>query len=145
MLALRNLSSLPSLVEGFFNSDFPANWNRNWVTASTPAVNIIEDKDDFKIEVAAPGLHRDDFKIHLDNNVLSISANKENKHEENDEKYTRREFSFTSFERTFTLPDTVYGEKISALHKNGILTIVVPKKEEAKVKPAREIAIADSI
>lgn len=141
MLALRNLSSLPSFVEEFFNSDFPM--NRSWVTASTPGVNVIEGNNEFKIEVAAPGLNKEDFKIHLDNNLLSISANKEVKNEENDEKYTRREFSYTSFVRTFTLPESVMGDKISAHHKNGILTIHVPKKEEAKVKPAREIAIVE--
>lgn len=137
MLALRNLNSLPSFMEEFFNNDLPA-WNRN----NIPAVNVIEGKEEFKIEVAAPGLAKDDFKIHLDNNVLSISANQEIKNDEEGERYTRREFSYTSFERAFTLPETVHGEKISASHKNGVLTIHIPKKEEAKVKPSREIAIA---
>jgi HSP20 family protein len=142
MLALRNLNSLPSLVEQFLNNNEASEWSRNWATSSTPAVNIIEGKDDFKIEVAAPGLSKEDFRINLDNDLLTISANKEVKNEEQNETYTRREFSYSSFCRSFTLPETVDGEKISASQKEGILTIHVPKKEEAKVKPAREIAIS---
>lgn len=142
MLALRNLNSLPNLVEQFLNNSDAHEWSRNWATSSTPAVNIIEGKDDFKIEVAAPGLSKEDFRINLDNDLLTISANKETKTEEQNETYTRREFSYSSFCRSFTLPETVDGEKISASQKEGILTIHVPKKEEAKVKPAREIAIA---
>jgi HSP20 family protein len=142
MLALRNLNSLPSLVEEFFNHELPYSWNRNWATISTPAVNIIEGKDEYRIEVAAPGLNKEDFKVNLENNELTISANKEVKKEEKEETFTRREFGYSTFCRTFTLPDTVKGESIKAEHKDGILTIHVPKKEEAKPKPAREIAIA---
>ncbi len=142
MLAIRNLNSLPSLVEEFFNHEFPVSWNRNWTTASTPAVNIVEGKDEYRIEVAAPGLEKKDFKINLENDLLTISANKEESKEEKDEQYTRREFSYNSFSRTFTLPDFVEGDKISAEHKKGILSIHVPKREEAKIKPAMEIAIA---
>ena len=142
MLALRNLNSLPNLVEEFFNHELPYSWNRNWTTISTPAVNIVEGNDEFRIEVAAPGLNKDDFKINLENDQLTISANKEVKKEENEENYTRREFSYSTFTRTFTLPESVEGEKIKASHKDGILNIHVPKKEEAKPKPAREIAIA---
>ncbi|HOT14210.1 MAG TPA: Hsp20/alpha crystallin family protein [Bacteroidales bacterium] len=142
MLALRNLNSLPSFVEEFFNHELPYSWNRNWATISTPAVNIVESKDEFRIEVAAPGLTKEDFKINLENDQLTISANKEVKKEENEETYTRREFSYSSFSRSFTLPETVDSEKIKASHQDGVLTIHVPKKEEAKPKPAREIAVA---
>jgi HSP20 family protein len=142
MLALRNLNNLPNLVEEFFNHELPYNWNRNWATISTPATNIVETKDEFRIEVAAPGLNKEDFKINLDNNELTISANKEVKKEEKEETYTRKEFGYSKFSRTFTLPETVSGDKIKAEHKDGILTIYVPKKEEAKPKPAREIAVA---
>jgi HSP20 family protein len=141
MLALRNLNSLPSLVEEFFNHEMPYNWNRNWASSTMPAVNIAENNDEFRIEVAAPGLNKDDFKLNLENDVLSISVNKEEKKEENEGKYTRKEFSYTSFCRTFTLPESVNSENISASHKDGILTIHVPKREEAKPKPAREIAV----
>ena len=142
MLAVRNLNSLPSLVEEFFNHELPYSWNRNWATVSTPAVNIAEGKDEFRIEVAAPGLNKEDFKINLENDELAISANKEVRKEINDETYTRKEFGYSSFARSFTLPNTVEGEKIVAEHKEGILTIHIPKREEAKAKPAREIAIA---
>jgi HSP20 family protein len=142
MLELRNLNSLPSLVEGFFNNELPYSWNRNWATISKPAANIVENNDEFKIEVAAPGLNKDDFKINLDNNELTISANKEVKNEEKNETFTHKEFGYSSFTRSFTLPDSVHEENISAEHKDGILTIHVPKKEEAKPKPAREIAVA---
>lgn len=142
MLALRNLNSLPNLVEEFFNHELPYSWNRNWATVSTPAVNIIEGKEDFRIEVAAPGLNKEDFKINLENDELTISANKEVKKENKEENYTRREFSYSSFTRSFTLPESVAGEKITAEHKDGILTIFVPKREESKAKPAREISIA---
>lgn len=141
MLALRKLNSLPSLVEEFFNRDFPYNWSSNWATVSTPAVNIIEDNDEYRIEVAAPSLKKGDFKINLENDQLTISANKEENKEEKDETYTRREFSYSSFSRSFTLPDSVNGEKISAEYKDGILSIHVPKLEVAKAKPAKEIAI----
>ena len=141
MLALRNLNSLPNLVEEFFNHELPYSWNRNWATVSTPSVNIVEGKDEFRIEVAAPGLNKEDFKINLENDELTISANTEVKKEINDETYNRREFGYSSFSRSFTLPVIVNGEKIFAEHKDGILSIHVPKREEAKSKPAREIAI----
>ncbi len=141
MLALRNLNSLPSLVEEFFNRDFPYNWNSNWATVSSPAVNIIEDNDEYRIEVAAPSLKKGDFKINLEKDLLTISANKEETKEDKDETYTRREYNYSSFSRSFTLPDSVNGEKISAEYKDGILSINVPKHEVAKAKPAREIAI----
>jgi len=142
MLALRNINTLPSLVEEFFNNDFPFSWVRNWNTASVPAVNIAETKDEYRIEVAAPGLDKDDFKVNIEDDTLTISANKEVKKEEKDETYTRREFSYTSFSRSFSLPDTVDSEKIKAEHKNGVLTIYVPKKEEVKKKLAREVKIS---
>lgn len=142
MLAIRNLNSLPSLVEEFFNNNYPYSWNRNWTTVSTPAVNVAESKNEYRIEVAAPGLDKKDFKINLENDLLTISANKEESKEEKDENYTRKEFSYSSFSRTFTLPEIVDGEKISAEHKKGVLTIHVPKLEEHKVKPVKEIAIA---
>jgi HSP20 family protein len=109
--------------------------------SNMPAVNIVEGKEDFRIEVAAPGLEKNDFKIDLDNNVLTIISEKEMKSEEKDDQYMRREFSYSSFSRSFALPDSVNEEKISAKHKDGVLTIHIPKKEEAKVKPVKEIKI----
>jgi HSP20 family protein len=115
----------------------------NWETGQNmPAVNITEGKEDYRIDVAAPGLKKEDFKISLDNNVLSISSEKEYKNETRDENLLRREFSYSSFSRSFTLPESVNGDKIKATHNDGILSIVVPKREEAKVKPVRDIKIS---
>jgi HSP20 family protein len=119
--------------------------NTNFSTTNTtlPAVNIKEGKDDFQIEVAAPGMEKKDFKIDLENDQLTISSERKNEKEEKDDSYTRREFSYQSFSRTFTLPEhLVDGEKISAKYADGILRIIVPKKEEAKPKPPRTIKIA---
>jgi HSP20 family protein len=105
----------------------------------------METNDDFKIEVAAPGMKRNDFKVELDNNVLTISSQLENNREEKDENgnYTRREFSYQSFQRSFSLPEKkVQGDKITARYVDGILHVTVPKTEEAKVKPVKQIAVA---
>jgi HSP20 family protein len=108
---------------------------------SLPAVNIAENNDEFKIEFAAPGLSKKEFQINLDNNVLTVSSEKEVKNDESNENYTRREFNYTSFQRSFTLPDSANGDKIKAEYNEGILTIEIPKREEAKIKPVREIKI----
>lgn len=131
----------PSIVDEFFGRDFLPNLFEFQTGINMPSVNIVEGKNDFRIEVAAPGLQKDDFKINLDNNVLTISSEKEEKQEEKDERYMRREFSYTSFRRSFSLPQTVEADKISANHSNGVLSISIPKKEEAKVKPAKQIEI----
>ncbi|HTJ51431.1 MAG TPA: Hsp20/alpha crystallin family protein [Cyclobacteriaceae bacterium] len=137
--------SLPSLLEDFFNRDWADSTlaNRNYST-TLPAVNVRETNDNFIIDVAAPGMKRDEFKVELDNNVLTISSQHEEKDEQQDEtiNYTRREFNYQSFQRSFTLPeDKVEGEKISARYLDGILNITVPKKDEAKVKPVKQITI----
>ena len=110
-----------------------------------PAVNVRESNDNFLIEVAVPGMKRDDFNVELDNNILTISSTKEDNHEEKgrDGEYTRREFSYQAFQRSFSLPEAkVEGGKISAKYTDGILYVTVPKKEEAKVKPARQISVS---
>jgi len=139
---LRTKSAWPNLVEEFFNGDlFPRFFDAE-NRQSLPAVNILESKDDYRIEVAAPGLHKEDFKVNLDNNVLTVSSEKEEKQESNENKVMRREFSYYSFSRSFTLPQTINTDKMMANHKDGILTITVPKKEEAKEKQARDIKIS---
>lgn len=143
MLPTRELNSMfPSFVDEFFGRDLLSNFFETRTGVTTPAVNIIEGKDDFRIEVAAPGLDKKDFKIDIDNNILSISAEKENTVKEEEDNYVRREFGYTSFKRTFTLPDSVNAEKIKATHKEGILQITIPKKEEARVKPPKKIEIS---
>lgn len=142
--ALRRGFSMPSILDDFFGRDLLNNVFEDNTGISIPAVNIVENSDEFKIEVAAPGLEKKDFKIDLDNNVLTISSEKELKDEEKDEddNYMRREFSYTSFKRSFTMPQSVDADKINAKHKDGILQIQIPKKEEAKQKPPKTIEIS---
>jgi HSP20 family protein len=137
----------PSLFDDFFNRDWLDSSLGNWRASgeSLPAVNVMESNDDFKIEVAAPGMKRDHFKVELDNNILTISSQREDKAEEKDRdgNYTRREFSYHSFQRSFSLPENkVMGDKITARYVDGILYVTVPKSEQAKVKPAKQIAVA---
>ena len=139
--------TIPSLFDDFFTRDWLDSSRANWRVsgASLPAVNVMETNDDFRIEVAAPGMKRNDFKVELDNNVLTISSQREDRNEEKDENgnYARREFSYQSFQRSFSLPENkVLGDKISARYVDGILLVTVPKSEEAKVKPARQIAVS---
>ena len=132
----------PSLLESFFGRDTmnevlsPANFG------SVPAVNIAEHENGYRIEVAAPGLSKEDFKLDLNQNKLTISAQKQQKDEQSQEKYTRLEFKYSSFQRTFTLPNSVDTDKVEASYVDGVLHIQLPKREEAKPKPARQIEIA---
>jgi HSP20 family protein len=137
--------AIPSLIEDFFGRDWLDSTMANWRTfnSTLPAVNVQESDEDYKIEVAAPGMKRDDFKVELDNHVLTISSQQENSHEEKDGNYTRREFSYQSFQRSFSLPENrVRGEEIKAEYVDGILRITVPKTEDARKKPAKQIAVA---
>ena len=141
-----SFSSIPSLLNDFLMDDWFDSSIRNWRStgATLPSVNVRETNDDFIIEVAAPGMNRDDFKVELDNNILSISAELEGKNETSgqNDNYNRREFNYQSFQRSFSLPETkVEGAKISAKYKDGILYVTVPKREEAKIKPARQITV----
>lgn len=140
-----SFSSIPSLLNDFLMDDWFNSSLANWRTegATLPAVNVRETNDDFMIDVAAPGMKRDDFKVELDNNILTISSELEEKQEEKNGKFTRREFSYQSFQRSFSLPESkVDGGKISAKYADGILHVIVPKREDAKVKPARQIAVS---
>ncbi len=108
---------------------------------STPPANIIESKFDFRIELAAPGFEKSDFKIDLDKNLLTISLDK-NVDESEEEKCNYKEFNYNKFDRSFRLSDKIDKEKINAIYKNGLLQVVMPKKEEAIEKPARQIKIS---
>lgn len=137
--------AIPSLLDDFFGRNWLDSSMADWRTfdSTLPAVNVRETNDDYMIEVAAPGMRRTDFKIELDNNVLTISSQLKNSQEENDGNYTRKEFSYQSFRRSFTLPgDKVKGDEIKAKYIDGILRIAVPKKADAKTKPAKQIAVA---
>jgi len=138
-------NQLPSIFDRFFENEI-LDWSRrNYSSAGTtlPSVNIKENTEGYEVEVAAPGLDKKDFNIELNNNVLLISAEKEQENEvKEDDQFTRKEFSYQSFSRSFTLPDTVNAKKIHAKYKDGILRIVIPKKEEAKPKPPKQISIS---
>lgn len=145
-LARRN-DVLPAW-SNFFNDFFDRDWmdwsTRNFSETNTtlPSVNIKEDKDGFEVDMAAPGFEKKDFKIDLNNAVLTISSEKKiEKETKKDQQFTRREFSYQSFNRSFTLPNTVDSDKITAKYDNGILKINVPKKEAAKPKPVKSIEI----
>ncbi|MBZ9651242.1 Hsp20/alpha crystallin family protein [Psychroflexus montanilacus] len=141
MLPTRFANQEVSLFDRLFNNDM---FNRDFSETNTtlPSVNIKETEDKFGVEVAVPGFNKKDFNIELNNNELTISSEKKEKNEQKDgERYTRREFSYQSFRRTFTLPNTVDGEKISAQYKDGVLHVDIPKREEAKPKPPKQIAI----
>lgn len=134
--------SFPADWESFFGKDLMPDLFDNDSYKSIPAINIVEGNDEFVIEVAAPGLDKKDFKIDIENNQMTISSEKEDKSEEKNERMIRNEFRYSSFSRSFTLPETVENDKIKAKHKDGILYVTIPKKEVAKVKPARQIEIS---
>ena len=135
-------SNFPSLAEEFFGRDLfndLMGWNREF---TMPSVNIVEKNQGYLIEVAVPGLAKDDFKIDLEDHVLTISSKKEEKKEDKSENFIRREFNYSSFSRSFTLPEWVNEEKIAASQKDGVLTVELPRKEESKTKLSKSIKIA---
>ena len=139
----QNFPTLSNWLDDIFNRDLPSVFTSNFNTGiSLPKVNIKENADAFIVEMAVPGLKKSDFQIDIDNQVLSISTETKEEKEHEDENYTRREFGYSSFKRTFTLPESVNDEKINASYNEGILSIVLPKREEAKQKPARSIEIS---
>jgi HSP20 family protein len=144
MSLVRFSNQVPSLFDRFFDNDF-LNWsNHNFSDTNTtlPAVNIKEDAEGFEVEMSAPGFDKGDFKIDLNNRLLTISSEKKVENEtKKDQEFTRREFSYQSFSRSFTLPESVEEDKISAKYENGILSLNIPKKEEAKPKPPKQIEI----
>ena len=134
---------MPTVFEDFFRP-----WNGLFDnggflgrTMNVPAVNITEEKDEYKVSVAAPGLKKDDFKIDVDGNMLTISSEKEENKEEKDKTFTRKEYSYSSFSRSFTLPEEINKEKIEARYEDGVLKIALPRKEEAKKPTAKQIAV----
>lgn len=142
-----NLSnSFPSLFDDWFSRDL-FDWNNsNFSNTGTtlPAVNVKETPETFEVEMAAPGMKKEDFKVELNNSVLTISSEQKNEHEEKEgDKYTRKEFSYQSFQRSFQLSrEAVDAEKIQAKYENGVLHLTIPKREEVKQKPSRLINIS---
>ena len=138
-----NFPSLSTWFDDFSLVDFPSLVTSNFnMGISLPKVNIKEVADAFIVEMAVPGLKKSDFNINLENKILSISAEIKEEQENFGEEYTRREFGYSSFKRTFTLPETVNDNKINASYNEGILNVHLPKKEEAKQKPPVTIKIS---
>lgn len=122
----------PSVFDDFFNS-----WDE-WFGSNklplrpltVPAVNIMEEKDNYQVTLAAPGMAKDDFNIDVEENILTISASKKDEKEEKDKKFTRKEYNYSSFSRSFTLPEDVLDDKIQASYENGVLKLILPKSQE---------------
>jgi HSP20 family protein len=140
VMALVRFNQYPALTDlfdalekNFFNTE-------EKFEGTIPAVNIKEDNDKFVLEMAAPGMKKNDFHINVEKDVLTISSEHKEEKEEKKENYARREFYYNTFSRSFNLPENINLEGIKADYKNGILNIVLPKKEETKV--SREIKIS---
>lgn len=142
--AISKVGMLPTVFDDFFKP-----WNE-WFDngglmgrmMTVPAVNIVENKNDYTVSLAAPGMKKDDFNIDVEGNMLTISCEKEEKKEEKDEKFTRKEYNYSSFSRSFTLPEEVNRENIEAVYDNGLLKLMLPKKEEVKKMAAgKHIAV----
>jgi HSP20 family protein len=129
-------STFNELFDSFFNDSFVAHKPAQQV----PAVNVLETENTFRLDLAAPGLKKDDFKIALEKDVLTISADVKTETTEEGAKFNKKEFSYHAFSRSFNLPDLVDHAKIEASYENGVLSVTIPKKEEAKVL-SRQIEI----
>ncbi len=132
----------PRVLNNIFDDDFFTGFFGDSNKGTLPAVNITESNDNFSIDLAAPGYKKDDFKIDLDKNVLTISVeHQEKKEDKEDSRMLRCEYRYTSFSRAFTLPDSANSDKIAASYNEGVLKINIPKHDTAKTKPARQISI----
>jgi len=137
------IPSLPSLASDWYDTgSLLTNFFPEMRSGNLPSVNIKEGDTKFTIEVAAPGLSKEDFKVNLKDNVLEISAEKRGEKTEEEEGYKRREFNYSSFYRSISLPESVKSEEIKGEYKDGVLCINVPKKEEAQKKQPKQIAIS---
>ena len=144
-MTLLKQTTVPGIFSDFFDDDrllnngflFPQKAMNN-----LPMVNITENGKSFKIEFAAPGMKKDDFKIDVDNDMLTISSEKEEEKEEKNERFTKREFNYSSFCRSFMLPETVKADEISAKYEHGILRLEIPKKKESKEKQVKKIKVS---
>ncbi len=139
---VRNTGLFPSnsFFDDFITRDL-FNWSSSDREHTLPQVNIAETDEDFRVEMAAPGMSKEDFKVELDNDTLTITSEL-NSEDNREVKYSRKEFSYQSFKRSFYLPNTVEVDKIEATYQDGLLNLVIPKKEEAKRKPVKTITIS---
>jgi HSP20 family protein len=140
----KNGNQFPTLFSDFFDTErfFGNRWFEKEFNQNLPAVNVRENGKEFCVEFAAPGFKKDDFKVDVEDNVLVVSAEREKESNEENDRFTRREFSYSSFSRSFTLPQNVNSENIDAKYSDGILKLSIPKKEAAKAKPTKQIKVA---
>ena len=140
-LPTKRVEQFPTLFDDFFKP-WREWFDMGWEKVSTvTAVNVTESNGTYKIAVAAPGLRKEDFKVNVDGNLITISAEKTTEKEEKEEKFTRKEYNFTSFSRTFTLPDNVMADKIEARYDNGELSLMLPKLAAEKTVQQKKIEI----
>ncbi len=139
----RSGETLPSVFDDFFKpwNEWFDNGNLWARTMKMPAVNITEQEDDYQVTLAVPGMEKSDFTINVDGNMLTISSEKEERKEEKEKKFTRKEYSYDAFSRSFTLPEEIDREKIEAVYKDGVLKILLPRLEAAKKSAAKQIAV----
>ena len=131
--------SINQFFDEFLN-DIPANWGRNLQNSFNPPVNILETKEAYHMELNAPGRNKEDFKINIENGLLSISFEKKTENDSEDVKSVRKEFSFESFKRSFSIDEKIQADNIQAKYENGVLKLYLPKKDEVKETP-KEISI----
>ncbi len=133
----KNQNWLPDIFNDFFDNDWMVRTN-----ATAPAINVLENENSYEIEVAAPGMKKEDFKVHIDENG-NLAIEMEKKVDEKEEKknghYLRREFSYSKFQQTMVLPDDVEREKISAKVENGVLNVIIPKIEKTKPEDSKRV------
>ncbi|HXP48935.1 MAG TPA: Hsp20/alpha crystallin family protein [Bacteroidia bacterium] len=144
-LVKRNRVSFPTLVNDLFDTnifDFNADGFKLAGTKFTPSVNVTETAKEFKVEAAAPGLEKKDFKVEVENGILTISSEKQEEKEEKDKNWIRKEFSYNQFSRSFQLPDNTITDKIDAKYENGVLKISLPKKEVTVANPKKEVKVS---
>ena len=142
-LVKTNQKENSALFADFFDTTnfFSKNLGFNSFGRNMPAVNIKETNKDFNLEFVAPGFKKEDIKVSIDDNILTISAEKENEKQENSERYTRKEYSYNSFSRAFSLPESVNFDKIDANYSDGVLKLSIPKKVVAKSIEKKEIKV----
>jgi HSP20 family protein len=138
---MRPMTFNPSVFDDFFKPWNEWFYDRKGKMATVPAVNITEGDGKYQVMLAAPGLKKEDFHIDVDGNLVSISAETKSEKEEKEEQFTRKEYSYSSFSRTFTLPENIDRDKIEAMYENGELKLVLPKKGGVQTPAKKEIKI----
>jgi len=140
-LSLKPDTMFPALWDEFFSGWLDMNGKKNKPFLTVPAVNISEEKNAFKIAMAVPGMKKEDFRIDVSEGLLTVSSQQESKHEEEKDNYRKQEYNYSSFTRSFEIPESVIASKIEAKYTDGVLEIALPKKEETKTSPTVNVAV----